>query len=416
MKNLIHHRDTCRACYSENIELVFQLKPSPIGDAYITAEELDNKQSSYPIDLHICRNCKLAQIVDIINPSILYGNYIYLTKSSTGLKEHFKNYAKNVSNRCVHTRGSLVVDVGSNDGTLLKYFKNFGYEVLGIEPAAHIAEDAIKDGINTIASFLDVKLANKIVREYGKAKLITSNNVFANIDDINTWIEAIDILMDLDGVYVFESYYLADVINNMVFDFIYHEHLSAFSVQPIKTLFEKHGLKLIAVEHVETKGGSLRYFVQRAKGHLVDDNSVTQYLEYENKIKLYDKETYVNFANKIDTLKENTIKCLKDIKKKGKTIAAFGASITCTTLIYHFEIGKYIEFLVDDNPSKQGRFSPGLHLPVYSSDTIYEKKPDYVLILAWRFSEQFINKHHGYLKSGGTFVIPIPEFKVIKND
>lgn len=415
MNEIICHRDTCRACNSKNMEMVFQLKASPIGDAYITSDELKIIQESYPIDLYICSDCKLAQISDVIDPSILYGNYIYVTESSPGLNEHFKKYAEDVSSKCKHERGSLVIDIGSNDGTLLKYFKELGYDVLGIEPAKHIAEHASKNDINTIGSFLDERLATKIVKEYGKAKIITSNNVFANIDDINTWIEAINILLDDNGIYVFESYYLADVVSNMVFDFIYHEHLSAFSVQPIKTLFERHGLELIAVEHVPTKGGSLRYFVQRPGAHLADDDSVAEYLKYEDQMKLYEKDTYVKFSNKIDVLKKETIELLQDIKKRGKTIAGFGASITCTTLIYHFDIGEYIEFLVDDNPAKQGRFSPGLHLPVYSSNMLYEKKPDYVLVLAWRFSKPFIEKNNGYLENGGKFIIPVPKFEVVEN-
>jgi len=206
-----------------------------------------------------------------------------------------------------------------------------------------------------------------------------------------------------------------DLVQNMVFDFIYHEHLSAFSVKPIQSLFERVGLELVAVQRAATKGGSLRYFVQRSGGPLAKDGSVDEMRMFEDSIGLYRKETFRTFANKVNDLKEKTRKFLARAQSEGKSIVGFGASITGTTLIYHFEIGVYLEYLVDDNPAKQGRFSPGHHLPVLSSSVIYERKPDYVVVLAWRFAEAFIKKNKDYLKGGGCFVIPVPEFKVIAN-
>ena len=255
-----------------------------------------------------------------------------------------------------------------------------------------------------------------MIAEHGHAKLITANNVFANIDDLMSLVVGITELLDKDGVFVFESYYLADLVENMVFDFIYHEHLSSFSVKPIQSLFKRVGLELVAVERVPTKGGSLRYFVQHLDGPLPKDGSVEDMLTHENNMGLYQKETYVAFANKINALKEETKKFLSEAKNAGKSIAGFGASITGTTLIYHFEIGEYLDYLVDDNFAKHGRFSPGLHLPVLPSSALYERKPDYVVMLAWRFAKPFIKKNSAYLEGGGTFVIPVPEFKIISND
>jgi len=413
MKEIIHRRDTCRACGSKDIELVFQLNPTPIGDAYIPAEKLSVKQESYPIDLFMCNNCGLAQIPDIIDPDILYGEYIYVTESSYGLAEHFKGYAQGVLKKCNLAIGSLVIDIGSNDGTLLQAFKNEGMPVLGIEPAPHIAEHANKRGISTVPDYLSREVATRVVEEHGRAKLITSNNVFANIDDLKTWIDSVEILLDRDGIYVFESYYLLDLIENMVFDFLYHEHVSAFSVKPIKLLFESIGLTLIAVERINTKGGSLRYYVQRSNGPLRDDGSVTTLLKEEEDKGLYGREIYNNYQDKIQALKKQTLDFLIQAKKEGKSVAGFGASVTCTTLIYHFEIGQYIDYLVDDNPAKQGLFSPGIHLPVFPSKVLYENNPDYVLVLAWRFAEPFIKKNEEFIKNGGKYAIPIPEFKIV---
>jgi len=415
MADAIRRRSDCRGCGSRDVELVFSLKPSPIGDAYVTPERVNVPQPSYPIDLHMCRQCGLAQILDVIDPEILYGEYIYVTASSLGLVEHFRGYADSVTDRCRLSPGSLVVDIGSNDGTLLRRFQERGMRVLGVEPAAHIAAQATARGIKTIDKFFAPDLAKRMVAENGHAKVVTANNVFANIDDLMSWVNAVNELLASDGVFVFESYYLADLVQNMVFDFIYHEHLSAFSVKPIHALFERGGLELVAVQRVPTKGGSLRYFVQRPGGPLARDGSVGEMRALEDNMGLYRKETFSAFTDKVSGLKEETRRFLAQAKTEGKNIAGFGASITGTTLIYHFEIGGYLDYLVDDNFAKQGRYSPGLHLPVLPSTALYERKPDCVVVLAWRYAEPFIKKNHAYLDSGGCFVIPVPEFKVVAN-
>ena len=416
MRDAIHRRSSCRGCEGHDLEMVFSLKPSPIGDAYVTSEMLNVNQPSYPIDLYMCKSCGLAQLIDTIDPDILYGEYIYVTASSTGLSGHFQAYADSVINLCGLKPGSLVVDLGSNDGTLLRHFQQRGMSVLGVEPAAHIAAQATASGIVTIDDFFSSDLAKKMVANHGYAKLITANNVFANIDDLMSWVAAVNELLDADGVFVFESYYLADLVQNMVFDFIYHEHLSSFSVRPMQALFERVGLELVVVERVATKGGSLRYFVQRSNGSLKKDGSVVEMLALEQSMGLYRKETFTAYADKISGLKEQTKIFLANARSEGKSVAGFGASITGTTLIYHFEIGEYLDYLVDDNLAKQGRFSPGLHLPVFPSSILCERKPDYVIILAWRFAKTIISKNQAYLEGGGQFIIPVPEFNICSTE
>lgn len=413
MASVIHRRGDCRACGCKDLELVFQLKPSPIGDAYVTAERKDIPQPSYPIDLFMCRDCGLAQLIDVIDPDILYGEYIYVTASSLGLAEHFGGYAEDVIKRASLGPGSLVVDLGSNDGTLLKQFKSRGMNVLGVELASHIAAQATAEGVKTIDKFFTPAVAREMVAGFGHAKVVTANNVFANIDDLKTWVEGIDTLLAPEGVFVCESYYLADVVQNFVFDFIYHEHLSAFSVKPIQALFRRAGLELAAVQRVATKGGSLRYFVQRPGGPIVDDGSVASLLAFEDGMGLYRKDTYAAFSKKVNDLGTQTRELLAKLKADGKSIAGFGASITGTTLIHHFDIGGLLDFLADDNPAKQGRFSPGLHLPVLPSSSLYERRPDYVVVLAWRFERPIITRNQAYLDQGGHFIVPVPELKVI---
>ena len=410
MSSVIHRRSDCRCCGSEELALALSLKPTPIGDAYVTEDQLGQPQSEYPIDLFLCKNCGLAQLIDVIDPKVLYGEYIYVTTSSSGLGEHFSGYAQAVTRRCGLNADSLVIDIGSNDGTLLKHFQGYGMAVLGIEPAVHIAEKATASGVQTVGEFFSPALARKIVEQFGHAKVITANNVFANIDDLGAWVHGVNILLADDGVFVFESYYLADLLENMVFDFLYHEHLSAFSVRPIQALFKQIGLELVAVDRVSTKGGSLRYFVQRSTGPVTQDGTVAAMLAHEEKMGIYRIETYIQYAKKIDHLKDETLRFLKQAKSEGKIVAGYGASVTGTTLIYHFEMGEYIDYLVDDNTAKQGRFSPGYHLPVFPSSELVERKPDYVIILAWRFANQIINGNAGYIEKGGAFIVPVPEF------
>lgn len=414
MEPKINRRTTCRMCGSSNLSLVYQLAPSPIGDAYVTADQLNIYQESYPIDMFLCRDCGLAQLLDIIAPEVLYTDYIYLTGSSSEMREHFHKYANQVIECIRPAPDALVVDIGSNDGTLLRQFKNHGLHVIGVEPATEIAQMATENGVKTFPCFFTPELALQIKQEYGPAIIITANNVFANVDDLVSLTEGIRSLMASNGVFVFESFYLADVIENLVFDFIYHEHLSAFSVAPVQRFFQSMGMQLIDVQRIPTKGGSLRYTIQLAGGPRTVSPSVASMLNFEKRFGLYHPETFKAFLIKIDGYKQRTVEFLKTLKNDGKKIAGYGASITGTTLIYHFGIGEYLDYLIDDNPAKQRRFSPGLHIPVYHPQLLYESKPDYVVILAWRFADEIIQKHNEFIKHGGKFIVPLPELKLIE--
>ena len=415
MSTVIKRGSTCRGCYSKSLDLIFSLMPSPIGDAFVSAEKISILQPSYPLDLFMCSNCGLAQLLDVIDPNVLYANYIYVTASSLGLADHFSSYAGSVVSKCQLKAGSLVVDVGSNDGTLLRKFQEAGMNVLGIEPAAHIAEEATKNGLKTIGDYFSPALAKRLVSEFGHAKIITANNVLANIDDLESFFNAVDVLLADDGVFVVESSYLPDLLQNLIFDFIYHEHISSFSLKPMQALSRRVGMEVKVLEHVGTKGGSIRYLIQRPGGPLKYDLSIEKYMRLEEEVGLYRKKTYQVFDDRVNALKRQTQSFLAEQKSQGKSIAGFGASITGTTMIYHFEIGSYIDYLVDDNPAKQGRYSPGLHLPVYPTSVLTERKPDYVVALAWRYSDTFLQKQRAYIEGGGALIIPVPEFKIIKN-
>ena len=395
------------------MDLVLPLTPSPLADSYISKEHIDIDQPIYPLDLYMCRDCGFSQLLDIVIPQAIYIDYIYETISSLGLVDHFSKYADDVFGEIKPQKDSLVIDIGSNDGTLLKFFKKHGMRVLGIDPAVEIAKNATEAGVNTLAAFYTQELAEQIVNEYGKATIITANNLYANVPDLDALTEAIKYALTPDGVFIFESFYMLDWYQNMVFDFTYHEHLSYFSVKPLQSFFKKHGMELIDVKRVPTKGGSLRYTVQFEGGKRPVSSSVSDLIKLETDAGIHDPETIKNFSKKILEKKQALNSVLSDLKKQGKKIAGYGASATTTTLIYHFGLRDAMEFIADDYDAKQHLFSPGYHIPVLPPEAIYEYNPDYVIILAWRYYEPIIKKHKKYLDAGGHFIVPLPDLKII---
>ena len=413
MKNSVYRRETCRLCGSSTLEVVLPLTPTSLADAYISADHLHEKQPVYPLDLYLCRDCGFSQLLDIVIPQVIYLDYIYETVSSLGLVDHFRRYADEMISTIRPPANALVVDIGSNDGTLLSFFKKRGMRVLGVDPAREIALSATAAGIKTLATFFTFDLASQILNERGPATIITANNLYANVDDLATLTEAIHHLLSPDGVFVFESFYLADWMQNMVFDFTYHEHLSYFSVKPLVSFFQRHNMELIDVKRVPTKGGSIRCTIQRSGGPRPVSPAVAKLVEMETKLGLQRAETFKSFATRIDQAKEQTLEFIRSLSAQGKSLAGFGASATTTTLVYHFDLGDKLNFIADDYPAKQDLYSPGYHIPVLAPQALYERKPDYVLILAWRYAEPIIENHKVFIEQGGKFIVPLPKLKII---
>ena len=415
MHGSFYKRESCRLCNSQNLEKVLELKPTPLCDAYIAADRDSEDQALYPLDLFLCHNCGYVHLPYVVNPEIIYRDYIYVTTSSLGLADHFENYVNRIMHYLKPSKGSLVMDIGSNDGTLLRFFKARGMRVLGIEPATEVAKKANEIGIETLPDFFTPDLSVKVKNNYGQAAIITMNNLFANIDDLMEITSGIKNLLAPEGFFIIETAYLSDIIQNMVFDFIYHEHLSYFSVKPLRAFFERLGMRLVNVERISTKGGSLRLYVQLKSGSAPTVSIIDELVRYEESIGLDQSAIYETFSQRINERKHNLMNKLCELKASGKVIAGYGASATTTTLLYHFEIGNMINYIVDDNPAKQNTFSPGLHILILPSDILYSKKPDYVVIFAWRYFEPIVRKHIVYLNSGGRFIRPLPEFEIVKN-
>jgi len=413
VKETSYRRDDCRLCGSAGLDRVLHLAATPLADAYLPAERLDGSSETFPLDLALCRDCGHTQLGEVVDPDALYGEFRYETSRSPGLTDHFHDNVVQILEQVKPRPGALVVDIGSNDGTALRFFKEQGMKVLGVDPAKDIALRATESGVETLPTYLTVELAQKIKEERGPAAIVTSNNTMANVDDIDSFGEAIRTILAPDGVFIFETGYILDTIQNLVFDNVYHEHISYFSVKPLESFFKRHNMELIDAQRVQTKGGSLRAAVQLASGQRPVNESVQSMIDEESRFGLHSTDRFNHFSSEILTAKEELDSLLEKLIAKGETVAGYGASHSVTTFIYHFDLAGKLSFLVDDNPLKHDLFSPGWHLPVLSSEAIYEKKPGYVVILPWRFSQNIIEKHQAYLDQGGHFILPLPKLEIV---
>lgn len=412
--NPIHYRrDSCRLCNSTAVECVFEFEPSALAESYLPRERAHEAAELFPLDLFLCHNCGHVQLLDVIDPVHLFANYVYTSDSSPGLANHFRAYATHVVRKLGLAPGAHVVDVGSNDGTLLRQLADCGLNVLGIDPARGIAHEATAAGVPTINSFLNEAAVDEVRRRIGHAQLVTANNVFAHNDDLSSMADAVCAMLADDGVFVFEVSNLLDTVQGLVFDFVYHEHLCYHSVKPIRAFLRRHGLELFDVERVASKGGSLRGYAQKLNGPRRVSQRVDDYVAMEQSAGLYDSRKYAQLYAQVEKLREQTVARLQRCRAAGLTVAGYGASATVTTLMHHFQIGNLIDFLVDDNPIRHGTVSPGFGVPVHAPAALYEEQADVLIILAWRFADAIVAKHLAYLREGGTILVPVPVFREI---
>ena len=409
-------REDCRLCISKDLELVVPLSPTPVAEKYLTAGDLKTKKELiYPLDLYMCSSCGHVQLLDVIDPKFLYDDYTYCSGNSPGLVKHFSEYADYITENFKFENNDLVVDIGSNDGTLLYFFKKKGFKVVGVDPAEEVAKLANDRDIETYTNFFDSKTTKEIISNKGKAKIITANNAYAHMDDLNSLTKNISKLLQKDGIFVFEISYLLDVIENNLLGTIFHEHHSYHSIKPLKKFFKKFNMELIDITRNNIQGGSLVGITQFIGGPYKAKDSVKEIEELETKKKIDQVETLRLFSKKLNNHISEIKDSLEKIKKEGKSIAGFGAARSGTTLISQFKIGEVIDYIVDDSSYKQGKFSPGEHLLVKPTNEIYSKnKPDYLIILAWVHAKKIIKEHQRFLNNGGAFIICFPEFKIIK--
>jgi SAM-dependent methyltransferase len=411
-----HKRNNCRLCEATDLELVVPITATPVADAYVPKEALSETQESYPLDLYQCLSCGHVQLRDVVAPEILFTKYSYFTGRTGGLLKHFKEYAERVVGKNEVPKGSLVVDVGSNDGTFLRCFLELGMKVLGVDPAENIAAAANASGIETLTAFFSEEIAKRIRAERGPAKVVSANNVFAHTDDMGGMADAVRTLLADDGVFVFEVSYLLDVVEQMLLGTIFHEHVCYHSVKPLDAFLRRHGMELIDVHRVGIQGGSIIGTAQLLGGPRKVEPAVAELKALEDKADLHNPATLRAFSSKIETIRADVTQLVSQLHANGKIIAGFGAARSGTFLIYHFNLGEILTFIVDDSPDKQGLYSPGYHIPVLPTSTLYERKPDYAFILAWVHSRAIIQNHQRFLDEGGQFIVCFPRIQVVSRD
>jgi len=327
----------------------------------------------------MCRDCNHVQLLDVVDPRHLFEEYVYVSGTSPVFVDHFRRYASDSAQLLNIKPGDLVVDIGSNDGTLLRFFQAIGCRVLGVDPAKAIAQAASESGVETIAEFFTPDLAREIRSSRGAARLITANNVFAHAEDLRGMLDGVRALLAADGVFAFEVSYLVDVYEKTLFDTIYHEHLSYHCVGPLEKFFAANAMELVDVVRVPSHGGSLRGFAQRVNGARPVQSSVQDLVQVESQLMLDHPATFKSFAARIDRLKEDLRALLSRLKGEGARVAGFGAPAKATTLLHHFQLGgEFLDFIVDDSRLKQGLFTPGHHIPVLSPAVLESRHPDSV--------------------------------------
>jgi len=403
----------CRLCDSADLDLALSLPPSPIGDAFVPPQERDVPQPEYPLDLRLCRDCGHVQLGHTLDPERLFREYLFETRTSLGLVEHFRRYRDHLLTRFPAAAGELVIEIGSNDGSLLKFFQESGLRVLGIDPARRPAETAQSLGIPTLSEFFTSDLAATIRQQHGTAKFVAANNVFAHAEALGNIATGVSRLLSPDGLFVFEVSYLLDIVEKLLFDTIYHEHLSYHAIKPLVRFLNAAGLELIDVERIATKGGSIRCFAQRIGGPNPVAPSVAWLLALEAHAGLDLLATFQAMGDRINRIRDDVHHRLEQYLDANQTVVGYGASPTATTLMYTFQLQHRLAYLVDDNPLKQGLLSPGVHLPVYPSPELADRRPALAIILAWNYAEPILKRNERYLNEGGRFLIPMPAVRII---
>lgn len=407
-----YRRKLCRICNSTDFIKIIDLKNQPLANAFLSKKDF-NFEKKYPLKVYFCKNCHLVQLLDVVSPDTLFGDYVYVSSTSPSFVSHFESYAEDLS-RHFGIKGELAVDLGSNDGILLKPLKNLGAIVLGIDPAKEIAKKATKEGIETWPDFFSPVLAEKILKKKGRAKVITANNTFAHIDDSRGVVEGVRKLLLDDGIFVIEVPYLVDFLEKQLFDTIYHEHLSYFALEPLIKLMSNSDMNIFDIQRVPSHGGSVRVFIQKKGGPYPISPALKELLTKEKKLKLDKVSTYKKFAAKISVNKEKLIRLLKSLKSSGAKIAGYGAPAKGNTLLNYVGINnKILEYIVDDSPYKQGLFTPGTHVPVIDATLFKKDSPDFLIVLAWNYAESIISKCQDFQSRGGKFIIPVPEPKIL---
>ena len=408
---------SCRFCGTPLTNTFVDLGMSPLCESYLSLDQINQEEPFYPLHVHVCDNCYLVQLESYVSPEHIFTEYAYFSSYADTWLKHAKDYTDLMVERFGYNEDSYVVELASNDGYLLQYFVEKNIPCLGVEPAANVAKVAEEKGVPTLVEFFGVECAKKMVADGKQADLILGNNVLAQVPDLNDFVAGIKILLAPGGVVTIEFPHLMCLMAENQFDTIYHEHFSYFSFITTQKIFAAHGLTLFDVEELSTHGGSLRIYARHEDDDSkpISDRAIAL-LKREEEAGFKDMQSYANFDEQVKETKRKLLEFLITAKREGKTVAGYGAPGKGNTLLNYCGIRTdFIDYTVDRNPYKQGKFLPGTHIPIYAPDKIMETKPDYVLILPWNFKDEIIKQMAAIKEWGGKFVVPIPEVTVIQD-
>ncbi|MFH1181019.1 MAG: class I SAM-dependent methyltransferase [bacterium] len=412
MKGNFIHKKNCRICQSSSLLKVLDLGRMPLANLFLKKRELPKPELKFPLAAYFCQSCGLFQILDVVNPKILFRHYYYLTSTSSPLADHFVASGRELASRFIKSKKDLFVDIGGNDAVLLASLKN-KCRVLNVEPAQNIAKISREKGVETMEEFFGSSLAERIFRKYGSAKVVTASNVIAQMDDLKDSFMGVKKIIGQTGVFVLEVHWVANLLGLAGiggFDQIYHEHLSYFSLTALKKLVEAVGLKIFDVKLIPIHGKSLRVYAAKSRKAA---GSVKNFLQKEKDLGLDKAKTYIDFAERVEQNKKELKDLLLKLKKENKKIVGYGAPAKGNILLNYFGIdNKILDFIIDDSPLKQGTYAPGSHIPVFSPARLRENRPDYLLVLAWNYAKSIFEKEKKLHDQGVKFIIPVPKVKI----
>lgn len=404
-------RESCASCGGENLSLILDLGLMPLANGFLFKDDLNKEEKKFPLTVFFCNNCSLLQIVDVVNPNILFRKeYDYITSASTPLIPHFEEMANDIEQEFITSKNDLFVDIGGNDGTLLNAIKD-RCRVVNIDPAQNVVSLSLEKGIETINEFFNFHLAEEVVKKRGNATVVVANNVLAHIANIKDVFEGIKTLIGEKGVLVMEVHWVGNLLTEGGFDQIYHEHLYYYSLISLKNLVNPLGLDIFRVELVPTQGQSMRVFMSHNRK---SEKSVIDFLEKEKLIGLNKEETFIKFGKKVEKSKKELKNLLLKLKGDGKVIVTYGAPAKGNTLLNYFGLdGSVIDYAIDTTHFKQGKYTPGTHIQIFSPEKILKVKPDYFLLLAWNYKDAILEKEKHLREKGIKFIIPIPEVLIL---
>lgn len=403
----------CLVCASQTVTPFLSLGEAALANKFVTAEEAAVPEPLYPLTVGFCRTCAHVQLLERVPPRVMFEDYLYTSAASDTLRTHFAGLSADLVRRCRLRPGDLVIDIGCNDGTLLQAFRNHGVRTLGVDPAANLARLHQGDGIDRYVDLFGTVTAEEIARRWGPAALVVATNTFPHIPDLPDFLGGLRAVLAPGGTFVVEAHYLLDLLDQRAFDTVYHEHVSYWALGPMCRLFRTHGFDVVHAERLPLHHGQLRVFVRRT-GETAASPAVAEVLALERARGLDRLSTYEQFAEDVRALKRELTRTFRDLRGAGKRLVGYGAPAKGSTLLAFLEVtSETVAYIVDRSPLKQGRYTPGTHIPIVAPERLLADQPDYVLLFAWNFADEVLAQQHEYRRRGGRFILPLPEVRIL---